>query len=95
MPTINHRNFSKATTYTMLLSATVHLFISLIIAMSTNNPDVVNMFNILGISLIFPSLGHGDLNCLLGIVSVIGFGIAVYYLMQYHDRKTKHTNKSK
>lgn len=83
---ISKKNLSKATTYTMLLSATVHLFISLLIAMTTNNPDVVNMFNILGISLLFPELGQGALNCLIGILAVIGFGVGVYYLMQYQDR---------
>jgi ABC-type amino acid transport system permease subunit len=84
---ISKRNVSKALTYTMLLSACMHLLTALFIAMKTNNPDVANMFNILGISLIFPQLGHGALNCLLGIVTVIVAGVGVYALMQHHDKK--------
>lgn len=69
----------------MLLAATCHLLTNLGIAMHTNNPDVINMFNVIGLSQIFPVLGHGALNCLLGVIFVILIGTAFYGLLQHFD----------
>lgn len=89
---VNRDNVFKATTYTMLLSATGHLLATLYVAMRDNNPDVVNMFNVIGVSLLFPSLSSGALNCLLGILFVIAVGIWFYAMQQHHDR---HPNSRK
>lgn len=71
----------------MLLSATAHLLTSLGVAMNTNNPDVINMFNVIGLSYILPFLAHGALNCLFGILFVILIGAAIYVMLQYHDEQ--------
>ena len=84
---ISKQNVFKGTTYAMLLSATCHLITCLTIAIHTNNPDVVNMFNVIGLSQIFPFLAHGALNCLLGIIFVILVGTCFYFLLQTHDEK--------
>ncbi len=79
----------------MLLSATLHLLVCLYKAIHLGNPDYINMFNVLGISLIFPNLGHGNLNCLLGIIFVILIGIWFYGMQQLHDRHPNSPRKKK
>lgn len=69
----------------MLLAATCHLLTNLAIAIHTNDPDVINMFNVIGLGQIFPFLAHGALNCLLGVLFVIFIGTCFYGLVQYHD----------
>ncbi len=83
---VNKENVFKGLTYAMLLSATLHLLTCLYTAITTGNPDVVNMFNIIGVSLFFPELGHGNAYCLLGIITVIMIGVWFYAMQQYHDR---------
>lgn len=85
IPTVNIDNVFKATIYTMLLSATVHLLVSLYSAIRLNEPDLINMFYILGLHLIFPSLAEGHINNLLGILLVISIGVTVYFIQQRHD----------
>ena len=84
---VNRDNVFKGLMYAMLLSATCHLMVNLYMAVSTNDPDLINMFNVLGLSLIFPALGHGALNNLLGILFVIAIGVWFYFMQQYHDQK--------
>lgn len=88
---VNRDNVFKGLMYAMLLSATAHLLGTLYVAIRTGNPDVVNMFNVIGLSLFFPELGHGSLNCLLGILFVIAIGVWFYFMQQYHDSKHKPT----
>lgn len=78
--------------YAMLLSATLHLLACLYKAIVHGNPDYANMFNILGISLFFSSLGHGTFNCLLGVLMVIALGTWFYAMQQAHD---EHPNSRK
>lgn len=70
----------------MILAATLHLAACLYVAIRTGNPDVINMFNVIGVSLLFPSLGHGNLNSLLGIITVILVGTSFYILQQWHSQ---------
>lgn len=83
---IDQENIFKALMYTMLLAATLHLVVCLYKAILYGDPDYINMFNIIGISLVFPALGTGALNCLLGIISVIAIGVWFYAMQQSHDR---------
>lgn len=78
----------------MLLSASLHLLVCLYNAVRFGNPDIANMFNILGISLLFPALGHGAINCLLGIFMVIAIGIWFYGMQQWHDRHPNSRRKA-
>jgi hypothetical protein len=94
---IDIENVFKGTMYTMILSATAHLLTCLYNAIHFGNPDIINMFNVIGLSLIFPSLGHGALNCLLGILFVIAIGVLFYAIQQKHDqhpesRRQKNTH---
>jgi len=86
---IDADNVFKGLMYAMILSATLHLLVCLYKSIRLGNPDYINMFNVLGISLFFPSLGHGNLNCLLGIVFVILVGVWFYAMQQLHDRHPK------
>ena len=91
---VNRDNVFKGLMYAMLLAATTHLLAALYIAIRTNNPDHANMFNVLGISLFFPSLGHGAFNCLLGMLMVIAIGVWFYAMQQWHDAKLEsHRNE--
>lgn len=90
---VDKENVFKGLMYAMLLSATLHLLVCLFNAIRLNNPDYVNMFNILGISLLFPDLGHGNLNCLLGIIMVIFIGVGFYLIQQLHDRHPNSRRK--
>jgi hypothetical protein len=89
---VNRDNVFKAIVYTMLLSATAHLLGSLYLAMRDGNPDIANMFNIIGLGLIFPQLSTGALNSLLGILFVIAIGVWFYAMQQWHDQ---HPNSRK
>ena len=90
---INRNNVFKGLMYAMILSATLHLLACFYMAMRTNNTDYINMFNILGISLIFPSLGSGEGNSLIGIIAVILVGTWFYAMQQMHDRRIKRQVK--
>lgn len=90
---VDKENVFKGLMYAMLLSATLHLLVCLYKAIHLNNPDYINMFNVLGVSLIFPSLGHGNLNCLLGIILVILIGMGFYAMQQLHDRHPNSRRK--
>lgn len=83
---VDRENVFKGLMYAMLLSATLHLIVCLYQAIVYNNPDYINMFNVIGLSLLFPVLGKGALNCLLGILTVIGVGVWFYTMQQHHDR---------
>lgn len=89
---INRDNVFKATIYTMILSATGHLLGSLYLAIKLDNPDIANMFNIIGLGLFFPQLSTGAVNSLLGILFVIVVGIWFYAMQQWHDQ---HPNSRK
>lgn len=90
---VSRENVFKATMYTMLLSATSHLLGTLYVAIRDNNPDAVNMFNVIGLSLFFPALGTGALMCLLGILFVIVIGVWFYAMQQSHDQNRQQVNK--
>lgn len=82
---INVRNILRATVATMLLSASFHLAASLCIAVIQGKPDYANMFNIIGVSWLWPELGTGAFNALLGIVFVVLAGVVIYFVMERHD----------
>lgn len=90
---VDTENVFKGLMYAMILSATLHLLLCLYNSIHFDNPDYVNMFNILGISLFFPNLGHGNLNCLLGIILVILVGVGFYVMQQAHDRHPNSRRK--
>lgn len=85
--------FFKSMAYTMLLSASFHLLASLFTAITTGSPDVANMFNIIGVSLLFPSLATGAFNSFLGALTLLGLGACVYIVLQYHDSQTGKQSK--
>lgn len=68
----------------MLLSASFHLVASLFTAIHTGNANVANMFNIIGVSLLFPTLGSGELNSFLGAFTVVAIGTCIYFILYHH-----------
>lgn len=47
-----------ALAYTVITCAALHLVVSYAYALTTGAYQVVNMFNIIGLSLVFPALGQ-------------------------------------
>jgi len=86
---INLTHLFTALFFAIVVSAVIHLYISLFLALTTGNPDYANMFNILGISHLFPALGAGGLNAVIGMVFVIGIGVFVYYYLEYKNKSKK------
>lgn len=86
---VNRDNIFKGLMYAMIFSATLHLIACFYMSVYTGNPDYINMFNVLGISLIIPELGTGAGNNLLGIIMVILIGTWFYAMQQHHDKKLK------
>lgn len=68
----------------MLLSASFHLVVSLFTAINTGDANVANMFNIIGVSLLFPNLGSGEFNSFLGASTVVAIGTCIYFILYYH-----------
>jgi predicted membrane protein len=85
---------AKALLYTILLSAICHLVITLFSALFTGMPDKANMFVVLGVNLIWPNLGIGSLNAVLGGLAVALIWVVVFSSMQYNKR-SKKTKKAK
>jgi hypothetical protein len=90
---VSRENIFKGTMYAILLCATGHLLGTLYMAIVHNDPDIVNMFNVIGLSLFFPQLAHGALNCLLGILFVIAVGTWFALMQQWHDQKRAAARK--
>jgi hypothetical protein len=79
---------ARALLYTILLSATIHLVITLFTALFTGAPDKANMFVVLGFNLIWPELGEGSTSALLGGITVALIWVVVFTVMRLHKRKT-------
>ncbi len=86
---------AKALIYTILLSAVCHLVITFFTALFTGSPDKANMFVVLGVNLIWPSLGVGAGSAVLGGIAVALIWVAIISVMKYNQnakkpKKTKH-----
>ena len=84
---INQHNLFNALIFTIVLSAITHLVICFFRAIFTGNIDYINMFNVLGISYIFPALGTGAFNAVLGAVLIIGIGMVAYFYLELKNKK--------
>ena len=84
---------AKALLYTILLSAVSHLTITIFVALLTNSPDKANMFSVLGVNLIWPHLGEGSTNALLGGLTVVAIWVVIFSIMQYHARRKRAEKK--
>ena len=85
---------AKALIYTILLSAICHLVITLFSAIFSGTPDRANMFVVLGVNLIWPNLGVGGANAVLGGLTVALVWAVIFSAMQYNRRAGK-TKKAK
>lgn len=86
---------AKALLYTILFSAVSHLTITVFVAILTDSPDKANMFSILGVNLIWPSLGEGSLNSVLGGLTVVAIWVVIFSVMSYHVRHQKPEKKNR
>ncbi|MDB5176541.1 MAG: hypothetical protein JWN75_209 [Candidatus Saccharibacteria bacterium] len=78
---------AKALLYTILLSAIIHLTITLFTALATGMPDKANMFAVLGFNLIWPNLGTGGTSALLGGITVVLIWVVIFSVLQLHKHK--------
>lgn len=84
---------AKALLYTILLSALCHLVITLFSALLTGMPDKANMFVVLGVNLIWPSLGVGGTSALLGGLTVVMIWVVIVSVMKINRDKKKAAKK--
>ena len=84
---------AKALVYTILFSALSHLIITFFVSLITHQPDLANMFNVLGVSLLFPELGRGAGNGLLGALTVVLIWCVIFGIMQYHTKKKRSSSQ--
>lgn len=85
---------AKALFYTILLAALSHLIITLFVTLINQQPDLANMFNVLGVSLLFPELGKGPVNAALGVLTVSAMWAIIFSVMQLHKRKKSNISQS-
>jgi hypothetical protein len=76
----------RALLFLILLSATTHLAILLFVAILRSQPDALNVFNILGISLIFPALETGAGNSVLGLLMLTIVWTGIFYTLKRHAK---------
>lgn len=84
---------AKALLYTILLSAICHLIITLFIAIFTNSPDKANMFVVLGVNLIWPSLGVGANSAILGALTVATIWLILVAIMRRNQSRVRQGKK--
>jgi hypothetical protein len=87
---------ARALLYTILLSAICHLVITFFTALFTGTPDKANMFVVLGVNLIWPNLGVGSANAVLGGIAVALIWVVIFIAMKYNQnaKKAKKTEKA-
>ncbi|USN96199.1 MAG: hypothetical protein H6797_03925 [Candidatus Nomurabacteria bacterium] len=69
--------FGKAVLYAIVLFAVAHLALSLFYGIVHSDPEIANMFHVLGIDLFWPQLGLGRLNAVLGVVMIVAVWLFV------------------
>lgn len=84
---------AKALLYTILLSAVCHLVITFFTALLTGAPDKANMFVVLGVNLIWPSLGTGAGSAVLGGLTVALIWVVIASVMKYNQAKRPKKKK--
>lgn len=84
---IDNSRFFTALVATMVTSAVIHLVISFIAAVLTGKAEYANMFNVLGISILFPSLGTSNLAAIFGTLAVIIAGALAYFYLGYREKR--------
>lgn len=85
---------AKALLYTILLSAVCHLVITFFTALFTASPDKANMFVVLGVNLIWPSLGEGAGSAVLGGATVALIWAIIAGVMKYNQDAKKRRKKT-
>lgn len=81
--------FGKAVLYAIVLFAVAHLALSLFYGIVHGDPEIANMFHVLGFDLFWPQLGTGSLNAVLGVFLIVGVWVIVGGLLSI-----AHKNKS-
>ena len=77
--------FGKSVFYTIVLFAVTHLAISFFAGMWQGDTAVVNMFHVLGLDLIWPELGMGALNSVLGVLVIVGAWGILGWILRWRD----------
>lgn len=92
--------FGKAVLYAIVLFAVAHLALSLFYGIIHSDPEIANMFHVLGIDLFWPRLGSGTFNAILGVALIVGVWVLVGFLLVVAnsikvEKKTGKEEKSK
>ena len=77
--------FGKAVMYTIVLFAVTHLAVSFFVGMWQGDIAIINMFHVLGLDLIWPELGMGALNSVLGVFLIVGTWGIIGWILRWRD----------
>lgn len=77
--------FGKAVMYTIVLFAVTHLAVSFFAGMWQGDIAIINMFHVLGLDLIWPTLGVGAFNSVLGVVFIVGVWAVIGIILHWRD----------
>lgn len=79
----------KAVLYSIVLFAITHLALSFFYGILHGDSEIANMFHVLSFDLIWPSLGKGPLNALLGVVMIVAvWAVIAAMLLNIHKKQT-------
>ena len=92
--------FGKAVLYAIVLFAVAHLAFSLFYGIVHSDPEIANMFHVLGIDLFWPQLSSGTLNAIFGVVLIVVVWAIVGFLLTIAnknkvDKKVGKEDKTK
>ncbi len=91
----NNHPFAKAVFYSIVLFAVGHLALSFFYGIFHGDTQIVNMFHVLSLDLIWPSLGSGLLNAVLAVVMIVAFWVVVGSLLLWRDKRADALRKEK
>ncbi len=90
----SYHPFLKAIPYTIIFFAIVHLLLSFFYSILHGDPDIANMFHVLGFDLFWPEIGKGGLNALISATVVALTGIAAALILRWRDRQADRLRES-
>ena len=89
----SYHPFLKAIPYTIIFFAIMHLLLSFFYSIIHSDPDIANMYHVLGFDLFWPEIGKGGLNAFVSAALVALTGVATAFILRWRDRRADHLRK--